>query len=88
MGFVSGASLIFVAALHDSMNGENFEHWMDVNATPAKFRRTLNYCDGQIVSITVSSSRNLHPTQSWRKDKIIAWLQEKGIYLCRGIIQS
>jgi hypothetical protein len=32
-GFVSGASLIFVADTksgdyHDSMNGENFEHWM------------------------------------------------------------
>jgi hypothetical protein len=38
-GFVSGASLIFVADTksgdyHDSMNGENFEHWMSTQLLP------------------------------------------------------
>jgi hypothetical protein len=38
-GFVSGASLIFVSGTksgdyHDSMNGENFEHWMLTQLLP------------------------------------------------------
>jgi hypothetical protein len=89
-GFVSGASLIFVAGkksgdYHDLMNGENFEHWMSTQLLP-------NLEEPSVIVMDNASYHNVHiekpPTQSWRKDEIIAWLQEKGIHFAEGSFKA
>jgi hypothetical protein len=89
-GFVSGASLIFVAGTksgdyHDSMNGENFEHWMSTQLLP-------NLEEPSIIVMDNASYHNVlvekPPTQSWRKDEIIAWLQEKRIPFAEGLFKA
>jgi hypothetical protein len=76
--FVSGASLIIVSGTksgdyHDTMNGENFEHWVLTQLLPNLEEPSLVIMDNASYH---SVLLNKPPTQSWRKDHIIAWLQE------------
>jgi hypothetical protein len=80
-------SLIFVLGMklgdHDSMNGENFEHYMLTHLLP----------NLEEPSVIVMESVPCHsvllekpPTQSWRKDNCLA--AREGNSLRKGIFQS
>jgi hypothetical protein len=81
-GFVSGASLIFVSGTnsgdyHEAMNGENCEHWVLTRLLPNLQGPSLIMMD-------------MHNTTAsfWRKDQIIAWLQEKRIPTPKGSFKA
>jgi hypothetical protein len=87
-GFVPGASSTFVSGTksgdyHDLMNGENFEHWMSAQLLP-------NVEDPSVIMMDNAPYNVLEktPTQSWRKDEIIAWLPEKGIPFAEGSFKA
>jgi hypothetical protein len=67
------------------MNGENFEHWMSTQLLP-------NLEEPSVIVMDSASYHNVlveePPTQSWRKDEIIAWLQEKGIPFAEGSLKA
>jgi hypothetical protein len=67
------------------MNGENVEHWMSTQLLP-------NLEEPSVIVMDNASYHNVHveksPTQSWRKDEIIAWLQEKGIPFAEGLFKA
>jgi hypothetical protein len=83
-------SLIFVAGTksgdyHDSMKGENFEHWMSTQLLPNLEEPSVIVMDNASYhSVLVEKPR----TQSWRKDEIIAWLQEMGIPFAEGSFKA
>jgi hypothetical protein len=87
---VSGASLISVSgtksgAYHDLMNEENFEHWMLTQLLP-----NLEEPSVIIMDNTPHHSFLLEkpPTQTWRKDEITAWLQQKRIPFAEGSFKA
>jgi ABC-type Zn2+ transport system substrate-binding protein/surface adhesin len=67
------------------MNGENFEHWMSTQLLP-------NLEEPSVIVMNNASYHNVHiekpPIQSWRKDEIIAWLQEKLIHFAEGSFKA
>jgi hypothetical protein len=71
MDFYSATSLIFVSGTksgdcHEAMHRQNFEHWLLLMMDNASYHNVL-----------VKES----PTQSWRKDETISWLQEKRFHI-------
>jgi hypothetical protein len=88
--FFSGASLIFVAGTksgdyHDSMNEKNFEHWMSTQLVPNLEEPSVIVMDNASYhSVLIEKP----PTQSRRKDEIIAWLQEKVIPFVEGSFKA
>jgi hypothetical protein len=89
-GFVSGASSIFVSGTgsgdyHVSMNGENCEHWMLTQLLPNLEEPSVIALDSALYhSILLEKP----PIRSWRKDEIIAWLQQKGIPFAEGSFKA
>jgi hypothetical protein len=58
------------------MNGENFEHWMLTQLFPNLEESSVIVMDNAPYhSVLLEKS----PTQSWRNDETIDWLQNKGI---------
>jgi hypothetical protein len=67
------------------MNGENFEHWMLTQLLPNLEEPLIIVMDNAPYhSILLEKP----PTQSWRKDEIIAWLQQKGILFAEGSFKA
>jgi hypothetical protein len=65
---------------HNSMNGENFEHWILTQLLPNLEEPSATVID----NAPYHSVLEKPPTHSWRKNEMIAWLQEKGISLTEG----
>jgi transposase len=59
------------------MNGENFAHWMLSQLLP----------NLEEPSVIVLDNAPYHSI-SWRKDEIIAWLQQKGIPFAEGYFKA
>jgi hypothetical protein len=85
-GIVSGASLISVSGTnmrdcHDSMNGENLEHWMLTETLP-------NLEEPPVIVMGIAPYQRVFlenpQIQSWRKDEIFLAARE-GNSLCRKI---
>jgi hypothetical protein len=69
---------------HDSLNGENFENWMLTQLLPNLEELSIVVMGNAPYYIVLEKS----PTQSWRKDEIIAWLQEKRISFTKGYFKA
>ncbi|XP_030757761.1 uncharacterized protein LOC115883532 [Sitophilus oryzae] len=80
-GFVENASLVFKSGTksgdyHDSMNSANFEKWFEEQLIPNLDEPSLIIMDNAPYHSTLFERT---PNQSWSKESLINFLQEKGI---------
>jgi hypothetical protein len=66
------------------MNGENFEHWMLTEHLPNLEPSAIVMDSAPYHSVLLEKP----PTQSWKEDGIIAWLQEKGMPFTKGSFRA
>jgi hypothetical protein len=59
---------------------------LGADSTVTKFRRIITHHDGHASYYSILLEKP--PTQSWRKDQIIAWLQEKRIPTPKGSFKA
>jgi hypothetical protein len=67
------------------MNGENFEHWMLTQLLSNLEEPSVIIMDNAPYQCVLLAKS---PTQSSRKDEIIAWLQQKGIPFTEGYFKA